>query len=230
MYKAILFDLDNTLLNYSLSEISSMKRTLQDHHVFVGEDEKWKEFWKSYTQHNYRHWMNFVNKTGSHHSIEEVLIHSFRDSLNSNHSQHELLSNTYWEYFCNTCIFEDGAEEVLQYLKPQYKLGIISNGLHKAQTKRLDAGNILGLFDSIVVSDEAGVRKPRKEIFDISLNELGLSNDEVLFIGDSLADDYHGARNAAVDFCFYNSNGQSLSNEHQPKYIINQLQELLQFV
>jgi YjjG family noncanonical pyrimidine nucleotidase len=230
MYKAIIFDLDNTLLNYSLSEVESMKRTLQDHKIFVNEEEKWHEFWKLFTKHNFTHWMDFVNNVGSHKSIEDVLISSFRDSLNLGDTQHEILTNTYWDYFCNTCLFEGGAEEVIHSLKNQYKLGIISNGISTAQRKRLAAGNIKDIFESIVVSDEVGIRKPRKEIFEISLSELKLSNHEVLFIGDSLNDDYHGARNAEIDFCFYNRNGISITNEYQPKYIVSQLQELLRVI
>ncbi|MFC5472308.1 HAD family hydrolase [Cohnella suwonensis] len=230
MYKAIIFDLDNTLLNYTLSEMESMNRTLRDHDLFVEDEEKREAFWQSFLKHNFKHWMDFVNKTGSHQSIIDVLIRSFRDSLNMNHSHHVKLTHTYWDYFCNTCLYETGAEEVLHSVKSQYKLGIISNGIGEAQRKRLAAGKIDHLFESIIVSDEAGVRKPRKEIFDLSLNELRLSRSEVLFIGDSLTDDYHGAKNAGIDFCFYNRNGLSLTNEYQPKYTVSKWHELLRVV
>ncbi|MFU1792522.1 HAD family hydrolase [Paenibacillus azoreducens] len=230
MYKAIIFDLDNTLLNYSLSELDSMKRTLRDHQLFINEDENWDKFWDAYTAINFRYWIDFVNKQGPNQSIEEVLSSSFRDTLHLSPAQNESLSNTYWNYFCNTCYFEDGAEELLHSLNASYKLGVISNGVSVAQRKRLTAGNIYDMFESIVVSDEAGIRKPRKEIFDLSLNELGLSNHEVLFVGDSITDDYQGAKNAGIDFCFYNRNVLTLTEEHQPKYVVSQLHELLEVI
>ena len=230
MYKAIIFDLDNTLLNYSLSELDSMKRTVRDHQLLADEEMEWGAFWATYTKHNFRHWMDFVNKTGTHQSIEDVLISSFRDTLNMNPSQHEMLSYTYWNHFCNTCYFEGGAEEVLHSLKSQYKLGIISNGIGDAQRKRLTVGNVRDMFESVIVSDEVGVKKPRKEIFELSLNELELFNHEVLFIGDSLSDDYHGAKNAGIDFCFYNRDDIQMTSAYQPKYVVNELQELLKVI
>jgi putative hydrolase of the HAD superfamily len=227
MYKAIIFDLDNTLLNYTLCELDSMKRTVRDHNLFVDDVPQWDKFWEAFAQHNYRYWMDFVN-LGSTKSIEDVLRNSFRDTLQLNQILHNQLTSTYWNYFCNTCHFEEGAEEVLASVKSKYQLGIISNGISEAQHKRLTTGNIIDLFRTIVVSDEVGIRKPKKEIFDIALSGLMMDHKDVLFVGDSLEDDYHGSINASIDFCFYNRKKETLSTEIKPKYVINHLQDLLQ--
>lgn len=230
MYKAIIFDIDNTLLNYSHSELDCMKRTLHEHDLFRDSQDEWEAFWEAYSRHNTKYWLDFVNKIGPHQSIEEVLISSFRDSLNLDPDTHERLSATYWHLFCHTCHFEAGAEELLRAIQPQYKLGIISNGISEAQRKRLKAGSVYELFHSIVISDEAGIRKPNREIFEISLDELGLTNEEVLFVGDSITDDYHGALNAGIDFCYYNRHRQELSLAEKPKYMIQELPELLRII
>ncbi|RED59194.1 HAD family hydrolase [Cohnella lupini] len=226
MYKAIIFDLDNTLLNYTLSELDSMKRTCSDHALFGDDETQWSSFWETFLKHNYAHWMDFVNQ-GSVKSIEDVLRFSFRDTLNADVALHNQLTSTYWNYFCNTCHFESGAEEVLSVVQSKYRLGIISNGISEAQKKRLAAGNIQSLFQSVVVSDEVGIRKPKKEIFDIALQELRVDYGEVLFVGDSLQDDYHGALNAGIDFCFYNRNQIELPTSITPKYSIARMQDLL---
>ncbi|QTH45794.1 HAD family hydrolase [Cohnella sp. LGH] len=228
MYKAIIFDLDNTLLDYSFSELDAMKRTLADHRLFVDEEEQWEAFWTIFSQHNLRHWMDFVNNRGPHRSIQDVLISSFRDSLEADASQHERLTASYWDYFCNTCYFENGARDVLDFARARYKLGIISNGIGEAQRLRLAAGEIFNLFHSVVVSDEVGIRKPRKEIFEYALEELRLAPRDVLFVGDSLTDDYEGARNAGIDFCFYNRGKKELVDSHSPKYVIREMRELLE--
>jgi YjjG family noncanonical pyrimidine nucleotidase len=229
MYKAVIFDLDNTLLNFSTSETESMKRTCDDHKLFVDNVVEWNLFWGAFSEHNFRHWMSFVNG-GEVKTMGEVLRFSFRDSLNLEELFHSDLSDTYWNYFCNTCFFEDGAEQLLSIFKDKYPLGIITNGISESQRKRLRAGNIDELFKSIVISDEVGIRKPKKEIFEIALSDFKLSNKEVLFVGDSLQDDYHGAMNSGIDFCFYNRQNIVISNEINPKYTIINLMDLVNVV
>lgn len=80
MYKAIIFDLDNTLINYSTCEIEAMKRTCNDHNLFVEDIEAWSLFYGEFSGHNFRHWMNFVGG-GEVKTIGEVLRYSFRDTL-----------------------------------------------------------------------------------------------------------------------------------------------------
>ncbi|WP_438350416.1 HAD family hydrolase [Paenibacillus sp. FA6] len=229
MYKAIIFDLDNTLLNFSSCEVDSMKKTCNDHQLFMDDVMAWDLFWNDFSGHNFRYWVDFVNG-GEIKSIEDVLRFSFRDSLNLEELLHNKLSDTYWNYFCNTCYFEDGAEQILSIFKDRYPLGIITNGISVSQRKRLKAGNIDHLFSSLVISDEVGIRKPHKEIFDISLNDFQLGNKEVLFIGDSLQDDYHGALNSGIDFCFYNRHNVMLPEGIKPKYNISNLMDLVHVV
>jgi beta-phosphoglucomutase-like phosphatase (HAD superfamily) len=112
MYKAIIFDLDNTLLNFSTCETESMKRTCNDHNLFVDSVVEWDLFWGSFSEHNFRHWMDFVNG-GEVKTIGDVLRFSFRDSLNLEELFHSHLSDTYWNYFCNSCFFEVFASRIL---------------------------------------------------------------------------------------------------------------------
>ena len=230
MYKAIIFDLDNTLLNYTSSELLSMQKTVQEHNLLKKHNLQWHKFWRLYLKNNWKHWISFVNKQGTHQSIEEVLISSFRDTLNLDDEYHAKLSKTYWHYFCNTCIYEEGAKEYLHSIRSAYRLGIISNGIGKAQRQRLNVGQIDHMFESIVVSDEVGIRKPNKEIFEYSLQQLGLSSHEVLYIGDSITDDYQGAKNAGIDFCFYNRKGIKIPSGHDVKYTISKLHELSEVI
>ncbi|MNN62067.1 Pyrimidine 5'-nucleotidase YjjG [compost metagenome] len=128
----------------------------------------------------------------------------------------------YWNTFCRTCDFEKYAQDLLTELHGKYKLAIISNGNGEAQRSRLAAGGISHFFDTIIISDEVGYWKPDREIFDETLKRLNIKRTEALFIGDSLHDDYYGAVNAGIDFCYYNRKGNTVENIC-PKYIIDSL-------
>lgn len=54
------------------------------------------------------------------------------------------------------------------------------------------------VVDDVVVSALVGVSKPGRAIFDEAVRRAGVAHAEALHVGDSLADDYHGARDAGL--------------------------------
>lgn len=228
-YKAILFDLDNTLLNYSLSELKSMQQTVEEHGLIHKESFSWESFWNLFSEVNFNYW-NGRKKYG--YNIYQVLEYSFQDTLKGlrlDHSESKILAQLYWNTFCTACDFEEYAMDILS-LHGRYKLGIISNGIGEAQRSRLAAGGVIHFFDTLIISDEVGYWKPDKEIFDETLKRLDINRTEALFIGDSLHDDYYGAVNAGIDFCYYNRNGYPIDNNVRPKYVINSLINISTFL
>ncbi|WP_135557296.1 HAD family hydrolase [Paenibacillus cymbidii] len=225
-YKAILFDLDNTLLNYSLSELKSMQGTVEAHGLVHRDTFSWDTFWTLFCQKNFAYWSD---RRKSGYSIHEVLELSFRDTLQGldwDHADSKPLAQLYWSTFCASCEFEAHAKEILTRLYGSYRLAIISNGIGEAQRSRLAAGGVIDLFDTLTVSDEVGYWKPEREIFDETLKRLQIRPAEALFIGDSLHDDYNGAINAGIDFCYYNRSGAQVDPDVRPKYIIDSLLHL----
>ena len=229
-YKAILFDLDNTLLNYSVSELKSMQQTVEKHGLIHKETFSWDIFWNLFSKVNLHYWNK---RQVSGYNIYQVLEYSFQDTLKDlglDHSESEILAKLYWNTFCRACDFEDYAKEVLSHLHGKYKLAIISNGIGEAQRNRLAAGGINHFFDALIISDEVGYWKPDKEIFDETLKQLDINCTEALFIGDSLHDDYNGAINAGIDFCYYNRKGNPVDINVRPKYVIDSLINITTFL
>ncbi|MCJ8008055.1 YjjG family noncanonical pyrimidine nucleotidase [Lederbergia wuyishanensis] len=226
-YKAIIFDLDNTLLNYSVSELKSMQKTVTKHGLIHNKSFTWDHFWNVYTTINMNYWNDRVK---SNYSIYQVLEYSFNDTLknlNLDITESKILANFYWETFCTACDFEEHAQDLLSHLHGKYRMAIISNGIGEAQRGRLSAGGIDHFFDELIISDEVGYWKPDKEIFEEALKRLDISSTDALFVGDSLQDDYYGALNAGIDFCFYNRMGHSIEKNIRPKYMIENLNKLM---
>lgn len=90
------------------------------------------------------------------------------------------------------------AFDVLDKLKLKFKLALITNFDHSPHIKTTLKENDLGrYFDAVIISDEAGLKKPDPEIFKLALRETGLHSDEVIFVGDS-GDDINGAKAADI--------------------------------
>ena len=91
------------------------------------------------------------------------------------------------------------AKSVLGELQGRYKLALISNFDHPPHVHRLlDELALRPFFDAVVVSGDAGVKKPDPAIFTPALEQTGLVADEALFVGDSPEDDVAGARAAGL--------------------------------
>ena len=223
-YRAVIFDFDNTLINYTLCEQEALKAALLLHGIIQEEDTQWLTFREVFDPINGSYWENRHAYTR-----EELTLYTFRDAL-----QHflgktdaaEQLAVTYWDTFCNSCYFEPGAHELLHHVAKTHRIGLITNGYAESQRKRLEACGIAHLFDSVVISDEVGLRKPHPHIFEIALKELDVSSSEVLYVGDSLQDDYCGANNAGIPFCFYNRDNTPILSHNHPSFEITRLSEL----
>lgn len=85
-------------------------------------------------------------------------------------------------------LYEDTID-TLEYLKSKnYKLGIIANqkiGLDK----RLEEFDILKYFELVIASEEVGVSKPNKDIFNIALSKANCKPYDCVMIGDRLDND-----------------------------------------
>ena len=226
MYKAIIFDLDNTLMSFERSVVTALHHVRTSHSLYTDEAD-WKAFQHRYAEHSMKRWIDHVNGSGLG-SIKEVMEVTFEDALTAEHKQnHREVGHAYWGHFCSSKEFEEGAEVLLSGLYGRVKLGMISNGVGEAQRGRLQSGGVLHMFESLVISDEVGVRKPDRTIFELSLKELAMSPEEVLYVGDSITDDYVGSVNAGIDFCYYNPGQKAIHNDVVPAYTINRLVDLL---
>ena len=96
----------------------------------------------------------------------------------------------------------DGAKEVMSDLKSRgYRLGLISNtGRTPGSALRQVLGrlDLAPFLDAMVFSNEIGVCKPQRPIFESLRESLGVAYDEMLFVGDNLYVDVHGAQSCGM--------------------------------
>ena len=123
------------------------------------------------------------------------------------------------------------AREVLEYLKPRYRIYILSNGFAELQSRKMQSAGIAHYFDGVVLSEDIGVNKPHRAIFDHALRVAGVTADRALMIGDNYEVDIKGAHGAGIDQVFYNVAGLDISDEVLiPTHTIGSLLELKEIV
>lgn len=94
--------------------------------------------------------------------------------------------------------FYDDVVETLQGLRARgFKLGIVSNWDSRLRGIAEGLG-LTALVDFLVISAEAGVRKPDPGIFKLACEKAGVRPEEALHIGDLAEEDVVGARRAGV--------------------------------
>ena len=74
----------------------------------------------------------------------------------------------------------------LHHIKKHFEVGIITNGSSQRQRAKIINTNLNNYFDTIIISEEVGLSKPDKRIFELALNKLDVQPEDVLFVGDDL--------------------------------------------
>lgn len=121
------------------------------------------------------------------------------------------------------------AREVLEYLRPRYRMYILSNGFTELQSRKMHSAGIEGYFDGVILSEDIGVNKPNPEIFYHALRVAGVGASEALMIGDNLEVDIAGASRVGIDQVYYDivaSGGNAVSLQPSPTYVVTSLLDL----
>jgi YjjG family noncanonical pyrimidine nucleotidase len=226
MYQAILFDLDDTLLNFAACETNALREAFSLAGFDVVDEMVWSKVWLAYKPISDRYWSQRAISNFSREQIIEVSIYDTLNSLNYHTSNSSAIANSYWDIFCQTACLNIGVIETIQSLVDRYKLGIVTNGYSLSQRSRIGVSGLESYFKSIVISDEVGYAKPAREIFEIALNNLQVEPKDTLFVGDSISHDYLGAINTGLDFCYYQQE-ISLKINQKLQYTISQMSELI---
>ena len=109
----------------------------------------------------------------------------------------------------NAGIMIDGAVDFLEKLSPDFHKYIITNGIADTQHMRFRGTDTEKYFDEIYISEELGVQKPEAEFFNLVLEDIGISRDRAIVIGDSEKSDIRGARNAGIESIFISFDGRT---------------------
>ena len=223
MIKAVLWDLDNTVLNFTAAERASIRHTFEVFNLGECTDAMLDD----YALINNKHWEMLERKEKP---LEAVLVDRYAEFLEKYGHDPQLAAAFNAEYephIPDTIVFMPHAEETLKALKGKVILVCATNGVQAVQEKRLKASGLDKLFDYVFISSAMGAGKPSKEYFDMVMEGIGIScRDELLMVGDSLTSDMLGAFNAGIKKCLYNPKHKAVKADFPIEYEISDLSEV----
>ncbi|MEL6442603.1 MAG: HAD-IA family hydrolase [Cyanobacteria bacterium J06621_8] len=112
------------------------------------------------------------------------------------------------------CLFPDTVTSLQKWQDQGVELGVISNFDSRLLQVLTDL-NLSQFFTSITISSLAGFAKPNVKIFKIALAKHQIKAAQAWHVGDSLIEDYHGARNAEINSFWLNQDAGDLNLENQ---------------
>lgn len=221
-YEILLFDVDNTLLDFDANEAESFKNMIRDKGHEYSE-----EMYETYKHMNHEMWK--AAECGEI-TVNELINTRFSKFMNMYDKEVDGADyeKTYRSYLNKGIQEMPYVHEVLSELQKNYKLYVITNGLIETQDYRMKGSGLDKYFENIFISEKVGANKPSEVFFNfVKENIEGFDSSKALVIGDSLTSDIKGGNLAGIDTCWICKEGTVNVTEIKPTYVINTLKDLI---
>ena len=229
-YQYIIFDIDDTLFDFALSQRSVMQELFVKEGQVLNKDTGdmlWALAWECWMKH------------GLHRSTDEYVLANYhqlyddylREYCKRIHESDVLAASPEQLYRDIPAILSqqrdpfDDVLPALEALHARSHLALASNGIDAVQNSRVQ--NLRHYFDEAFISESMGCIKPDRRVWDIVFSRINTAPHECLMVGDSLSSDIAGAIAYGMDACWLNRDGRANTSGIEPTFTIRSLAELI---
>lgn len=225
-YTTLLFDNDNTIMDFSAAERSALKKAFLQFGITLTDEQV-----DIYSVINEKCWKQFEKGEITKPDVLRLRFERFVENQNFNLKPSDAAAAYEHNLSLEHIVF-DGAENLLGQLKKDFDLYLVTNGAEKIQQRRLKESGIENYFLNVFISEQVGFQKPKKEYFDVVFSKVKEKDkSKILIIGDSLTSDILGGINAGIDTCLYNPFSKPDSQEGiVPDYIARSYEDIKKIV
>lgn len=225
--KAVLWDVDGTLLDFLAAEREAIKTCFS----LFGLGECTDEMIAQYSAINVRWWQALER---GEYTKPEILVGRFAEFFTARGIDTAVAPAFNAEYqlrLGDTIEFCPHALETVQALRGIAAQCAVTNGTKIAQDKKLARSGLDKLLNPIFISEVVGAEKPSPAFFaPVFAAFPGIKPEEMLIVGDSLTSDIRGGVNAGIQTCWYNPRGHAAPPELRIDYTVSDIAEVLQIV
>ena len=221
LIKGIIFDLDNTLLDFMKMKEFAVKAAVKgmiEAGLKVDEDQSYIDIIAIYEEFG---WENqkvfdvFMEKSIGRvdNKFLAAGVVAYRRAREANLMAYPNVNRT-----------------MMALAKKGIKLAVVSDAPSREAWMRIYYLNLYHFFDAVITYDDSGERKPSEKPFQMALNALGLQPDESIMVGDWPERDVVGARQIGMRTAFARY-GDTFSTQHSgADWDINDIYELVEIL
>jgi putative hydrolase of the HAD superfamily len=219
--KHIFFDLDHTLWDFEKNSALAFEKIFQELNFEIDS----QRFMDVYNPINVAYWKLYERNEIVPETLRVTRLKDTFEAVNFSITLEEInaISHLFIEYLTSNNHLIDGTIEILDYLKDNYQLHIITNGFSFVQEVKLQKSNLANYFVTVTNSELAGHKKPHEHIFQYALSLANASKNQSIMVGDSIEADVLGAINFGMKAVYFNPANELVSHDE-----IIQIQKLTQ--
>lgn len=220
----IFFDLDHTLYDFEANAKATFDDAFRQYNVSLQSD-----FMTVFTPINDKYWQKLTHNQISREVLRYGRLKDSFDVLGLSVDDETIhnISDFFMENLCKKGKVFPGTFEILDYLKPKYKLHLITNGPEKIQHQKLEVTKLKPYFRTMTTSEKAGVKKPYPQIFEFALKAAQTQPHQSVMIGDNPEADIEGAINAGLGAVFFNEKKAANPKKFTEIYHLEQIKNIL---
>ena len=198
MIKAVLLDVDNTLLDFSKCACAAMYDAARDFSLVLPE-----HAFPTFRRINDSLWQQIEAQTLTTDELYRIRWNRIFAELGVDFDG-PTFEARFYRYLTTAAEKVDGADQLMAYLKDKYILCIASNAPYDQQVQRMEKAGYLPCLRHLFISEKIGAAKPAPAFFEACLSALSpLQPQEIMMIGDSLTADIAGAKACGIKTCWY---------------------------
>lgn len=187
--KAIIFDLDDTLVSLKATADSAWKLISQEYSS-RNKNVEYEALYDKITKVRLAYWAdknsNDRGRKDQKEARREILRKAFEELCLPEDDAVDM-ADIFTEKRLETLRLFPGAEKTLQFLKQnQLKLALITNGEAKMQRLKIELFQLEKYFDCILIETELGFGKPDPRIYTLAMETMKVVHSEAWSIGDHL--------------------------------------------
>ena len=220
----IFFDLDHTLWDFDKNSDLTFFKILKKNDISIDVS----KFLNCYHPINRKYWEMYRENKVSKADLRYYRLSDTFKKLNYDINDNIInqLAIDYIEHLSDFNHLIPETLTVLELLKSKYKMHIITNGFKEVQKRKLQKSDLIQYFKTVTISEDVGVKKPHKLIFNHALTAANANVESSIMIGDNFNADIIGALGVGMKAIYYDFH-KTNEQERENVVIVKSLKEII---